>query len=216
MDEPSSNDFVYIDSTKLSIPAKDAMANDLKNLLITVKEQKEKLYNLSISPNFKRVEETHKPEIDKITNEVIFKLQNKLDSMLTAFKLLGMSGGGFMSKIFGTTGTKISLSDMEMLLSNLEESTSSEFKKFNSLISMISTYMMSVDKNDIEKSNMLLDLILTKLETFNSITNEIVSIIKQYNKSGGGSRRTNARRTKRTTKRATKRSAHAKRTKRRL
>ena len=215
MDEPSSNDFVYIDSTKLSIPAKDAMANDLKNLLSTVKEQKEKLYNLSISPNFKRVEETHKPEIDKITNEVIFKLQNKLDSMLTAFKLLGMSGGGFMSKIFGTTGTKISFSDMEMLLSNLEESTSSEFKKFNSLISMISTYTMSVDKNDIEKSNMLLDLILTKLETFNSITNEIVSIIKQYNKSGG-SRRTNARRTKRTTKRATKRSAHAKRTKRRL
>lgn len=212
MDEPSSNDFVYIDSTKLSIPAKDAMANDLKNLLSTVKEQKEKLYNLSISPNFKRVEETHKPEIDKITNEVIFKLQNKLDSMLTAFKLLGMSGGGFMSKIFGTTGTKISLSDMEMLLSNLEDSTSSEFKKFNSLISMISTYTMSVDKNDIEKSNMLLDLILTKLETFNSITNEIVSIIKQYNKSGG-SRRTNAKRTKRTTKR----SAHAKRaTKRRL
>jgi len=210
MDEPSSNDFVYIDSTKLSIPAKDAMANDLKNLLSTVKEQKEKLYNLSISPNFKRVEETHKPEIDKITNEVIFKLQNKLDSMLTAFKLLGMSGGGFMSKIFGTTGTKISLSDMEMLLSNLEESTSSEFKKFNSLISMISTYTMSVDKNDIEKSNMLLDLILTKLETFNSITNEIVSIIKQYNKSGG-SRRTNAKRTKRTTKRATKRA-----TKRRL
>lgn len=210
MDEPSSNDFVYIDSTKLSIPAKDAMANDLKNLLSTVKEQKEKLYNLSISPNFKRVEETHKPEIDKITNEVIFKLQNKLDSMLTAFKLLGMSGGGFMSKIFGTTGTKISLSDMEMLLSNLEESTSSEFKKFNSLISMISTYTMSVDKNDTEKSNMLLDLILTKLETFNSITNEIVSIIKQYNKSGG-SRRTNAKRTKRTTKRATKRA-----TKRRL
>lgn len=99
---------------------------------------------------------------------------------------------------------------MEMLLSNLEDSMSDEFKKFNSLLSMIVAYTVSVEKNDIEKSNMLLDLILTKLETFNSITNEIVSIIKQYNKSGG-SRRTNAKRTKRTTKRATKRA-----TKRRL
>jgi hypothetical protein len=208
MDEPSSNDFVYIDSTKLSIPAKDAIASDLKNLLSTVKQQKEKLYNFSVSPNFKRVEEAHKPEMDRITNGVILKLQDKLDSMLTAFKLLGMRGGGLMSKLFGTSGTKIPLSDMEMLLSNLEESTSSEFKKFNSLISMISTYTMSVDKNDIEKSNMLLDLILTKLETFNSITNEIVSIIKQYNKSGGSKSKT-AKHTKRT-KRATKR------TKRRL
>ena len=140
-------------------------------------------------------------------NDVILKLQDKLDSMLTAFKLLGMRGGGLMSKLFGTSGTKIPLSDMEMLLSNLEESTSSEFKKFNSLISMISTYTMSVDKNDIEKSNMLLDLILTKLETFNSITNEIVGIIKQYNKSGGSKHTRRTKRTKRTrrTKRSTKR-----------
>ena len=207
---PTSSDFVDIDPTMLSIPAKDLIVTNFKKLLSTIKEQNEKLYNFTVSPDFKRIDQTHKPEIDKITNEVIFKLQNKLDSMLTAFKLLGMSGGGFMSKIFGTTGTKISLSDMEMLLSNLEDSMSDEFKKFNSLLSMIVAYTVSVEKNDIEKSNMLLDLILTKLETFNSITNEIVSIIKQYNKSGG-SRRTNAKRTKRTTKRATKRA-----TKRRL
>ena len=206
MDSPSSDEFVLIDPTKLSIPAKDAIASDLKNLLSTVKQQKEKLYNFSVSPNFKRVEEAHKPEMDRITNGVILKLQDKLDSMLTAFKLLGMRGGGLISNLFGSTGTKITLSDMETLLSNLEDSTSNEFKKFNSLISMISAYTASVDKNEIEKSNMLLDLILTKLETFNSITNEIVGIIKQYNKSGGA----NAKRTKRTkrtrrTKRSTKR-----------
>lgn len=212
MDDPSSNDFVYTDPSKLSIPAKDAIENDLNKLLTTIKIQKDKLYNLSISPDFKRIEETHKPEITKITNEVIFKLHNKLDSILIAFKLLGMSGGGFMSNLFGTSGTKISFSDMEILLSNLEESTSSEFKKFNSLISMISTYITIVDKNDIEKSNMFLDLIFTKLETFNSITNEIVSIIKQYNKTGGSKSKTAKRHTKRS-KRHTKRS---KRTKRRL
>ena len=205
MDFQVPSDFEYIDKNKLSIPAKDAIADDLKNLLSTVKEQKEKLYNLSISPNFKSVEETHKSEIGKITNEVIFKLQAKLDAILTAFELLGMRGGGLMSKLFGTSGTKISLSDMEMLLSSLEDSISDEFKKFNSLISMISTYVRSVIMNDIQKSDMLLDLTLTKLETFNSITNEIVRIIKQYNKSGGSKSKTAKRRTKRATKRTKRR-----------
>lgn len=46
---------------------------------------------------------------------------------------------------------------------------------------MIVAYTVSVDKNEQSKSRMLFDLTLSKMETFNSIINEIINIIKKYN-----------------------------------
>uniref|UniRef100_A0A6C0BWI2 Uncharacterized protein n=1 Tax=viral metagenome TaxID=1070528 RepID=A0A6C0BWI2_9ZZZZ len=173
------DDFVEIDPIR-SIPAKDAIVTNFEKLLSTIKKQLEQLYNFTVSPDFKRIEQTRKTELNELKNNVISKLMDQLIVAIDAFKLLGMSGGGFMSRLL-KRGTQISLSDTETLLSNLEDNMSDEFIKFNALLNMIVTYTNVVDKNEQSKSRLLFDLTLTKMETFNSIIKEIINIIQKYN-----------------------------------
>ena len=193
MDTTIPEGFQYIDSTKLSVPVRTAIAEELKNALETIKEQREKLYNFTVSSEFKE----SKNDADELDREIISKIENKFDSIIETFKLIG--GGIF--NFFKKTSPKINYdSQLEMLLENLSESISGEKLKFNSLFSSIMLYIKLI-KTDKQKAGLVFDMIRTKMATFDVIADEIISIIRQYQKipSFGGSRR-KTRRTKRKTR----------------
>jgi hypothetical protein len=200
MDIEVPEGFQYIDPTKLSIPAKTALLDQLKNTLTTLKEQDTRLYNFLISPDYKRAQLSNKEEIDAFENGVINKIQSKLNFVIETFKLIGMTGGGifgFMSK----SKTPSNDSNIELLIDNLEDSISGEKQKFNGMMTNIKLYVYTLEK-DKQKAELMLELIYTKLATFNVIMDEIVSIIRKYQKSGGRKRKTHRRKqNKRRTKR---------------
>lgn len=188
MDIDIPKGYQYIDPTKLSIPAKTAIIDELKNALSLIKSQQEMLYNFSVSPDFKRVYAANSAAVDAFNNRVIFRIQDKLNSAVETFKLLGMRGGGLFS-FMPKKPTQVSLSNMEMLLNDLEDTMSSEKIKFNGLLNNIKLYIFTLETNT-EKAALILDTINTKMATFDVIVDEIVTIIKKYQKmpSTGGKR----------------------------
>jgi uncharacterized protein YqgV (UPF0045/DUF77 family) len=193
MDTTIPEGFQYIDSTKLSVPVRTTIEEELKNALGTIKEQREKVYNLSVSSEFKQANQ----DVDELNKDVISKIENKLDSIIETFKLIG--GGIF--NFFKRTTPKINYdSQLEMLLENLSESISGEKLKFNSLFSSIVLYIKLI-RTDKQKAGLVFDMIKTKMATFEVIADEIISIIRQYQKIPSvGGRKRKTRRGKRTNK----------------
>lgn len=204
--------FTYIDPTQLSISAKTAIVGELKNALTLFKQQDDKLYNFLISPDYKRISQSNKESVNAFEKGVIFRLQDKLRSAKKAFELLGMKGGGlfsFMSK----TKPPSDESKMELLLTNLEDSIVGEKIKFNSLLNSIKLYIFDLeDKKQTEeqteeqkkqneeqkkqRAELLMGFINTKMATFDVIINEVIDIIKEYNRAPAGGRKRKTHRRK--------------------
>lgn len=189
MDIDIPKGYQYIDPTKLSIPAKTVIVDDLKNALLLIKNQQEMLYDFSVSPEFKRVYAANNAVVESFNNKVIFRIDHKLNETIEAFKLLGMTGGGWFSFMTKKPPAQVSSSNMEMLLNDLEETISGEKIKFNGILNNMKLYIFTLEKNK-ERAAMILDTINTKMATFDVILNEMVSLIKKYHKmpSTGGKR----------------------------
>lgn len=169
--------YVLIDPTKLSIPAKVAIVDEFKQLLKTINEQKDKLYKVSISDAFKQFERTYKD--NNIASQFIkatFFLDDMLQSIVEQLKLLNIKGGGLFSK-----SVKVPEIDMEMVLDNLISEKNSEIIKFNAILTDIVQVVSLFNKNEIEKAVLFFDHMKTKVAVFNVIVNKINKIITQYN-----------------------------------
>lgn len=184
--------YVLIDPTKLSIPAKVAIVDEFKQLLKTINEQKDKLYKVSISDAFKQFERTYKD--NNIASQFInttFFVDDMLQSIVEQLKLLNIKGGGLFSK-----SVKVPEIDMEMVLDNLISEKNSEIIKFNAILTDIVQVVSLFNKNEIEKAVLFFDHMKTKIAVFNVIVNKINKIITQYNnmpsklKNGGKKRKT--------------------------
>jgi hypothetical protein len=199
-----AQDYVLIDPTKLFIPAKVAIVDEFKQLLESIKTQKDKLYKFSISESFKQFERTHNENEDaKKFISTTLALDDMLQSILDNFKLLNMKGGGLFSK-----SVKKPEFDMDMLLEDLIDEKNGENIKFNAILTDIVQVVSLFNKNEIEKALLFFDHMKTKIAIFHAIVNKINKIIKDYNnipsklKNGGKKRRTrrakkHSRRTKR-------------------
>ena len=201
----SDEGMVLIDRSKLSIPVETAIVDELEKALELLKHQQDQLYNFSISPDFKQVYALNKADIDAFNNKVIFRIHDNINVAIEKFKLLGMKGGGFFDFFKRNKPTEVPLSNMEILLFNLEESMSSEKIKFNGLFNNIKLYIFTLLENNTQKAALVLETINTKIATFDVIVNELVSIIKKYQKlpsTGGKKRKTHRKkRSNKTTKR---------------
>lgn len=187
-----TQEYVLIDPTKLSIPAKVAIVDEFKQLLSTINGQKDKLYKVSISDAFKQFERTYKD--NNIARQFInttFFVDDMLQSIIEQLKLLNIKGGGLFSK-----SVKVPEIDMEMVLDNLISEKNSEIIKFNAILTDIVQVVSLFNKNEIEKAVLFFDHMKTKVAIFNVIVNKINKIITQYNnmpsklKNGGKKRKT--------------------------
>lgn len=169
--------YKYIDPEKLSIPAEIAIFDELENALSLFKKQQDQLYNFSVSPDFKQIEESNKADTDKFNASVNDRMLNTFNLLIDTFKLIDMKGGGWFD-FFTKKPTKVTLSNFEILLDHLTDSVSSEKLKFNGILNNIKLYTFNL-KNDKQKADLILDTIHTKIATFDVIVNEIISIIKK-------------------------------------
>jgi hypothetical protein len=208
---------ILIDKEIISNPVNKLVYQGLNKLLNVLKNESDKVYNYANSTDFKQAKTINQNKMLMLETNVIFKLQDTIQRIIDKFRLLNMKGGfkSFFRNLFKTqqnnpTGNQPLISnstpEMDRLLVVFEDQIESQYLKFNGLFNTIKMYVNYVQSGNSDKTTMIYNLIIEKLKTFMSLSNDIMNSISAYNdvpsrdKIFGGNRRKTVRHRDRSTR----------------